>query len=153
EAHGTGTSLGDPIEVQALAAVLGEGRRNDQPLLIGSVKTNIGHLEAAAGIMGLIKVVLALQHEKLRRHQHFHHPIPHIRWEALPVKVVTESVPWKVGQTRRIAGVSSFGFVGTNAHLVLGETPTTDRRLPAIERPLQLLTLSARSEPALARMV
>src|SRR4029077_20508750 len=86
EAHGTGTSLGDPIEVQALGEVLANGRDKDQPLLLGSVKTNIGHLESAAGIAGLIKVVLTMQHDVLPRHLHFNAPNPHIPWERLAVK-------------------------------------------------------------------
>ena len=86
EAHGTGTALGDPIEVQALGAVLAAGRPATRPLLIGSVKTNIGHLEAAAGIAGLIKVVLALQHGELPPHLHFEQPSPHIAWDELPVR-------------------------------------------------------------------
>ena len=93
EAHGTGTSLGDPIEVQAAAAALGKGRDADRPLLIGSVKTNIGHLEAAAGIAGLIKVVLSLEHEELPKHLHFQNPSPHIPWDRLPVRVVDEALP------------------------------------------------------------
>jgi acyl transferase domain-containing protein/NADPH:quinone reductase-like Zn-dependent oxidoreductase/acyl carrier protein len=119
EAHGTGTNLGDPIEVQAAASVLGPGRTPDRPLLIGSVKTNIGHLEAAAGIAGLIKVILAMQNGVLPKHLHFRSPNPHIPWEQLPVKVVAEATHWPPG--RKIAGVSSFGFSGTNAHVVLEE--------------------------------
>ena len=90
EAHGTGTSLGDPIEVQALGAALGEGRAPDEPLLIGSVKTNIGHLEAAAGIAGLIKIVLALQHEEIPAHLHCQTLNPYVPWSELPIKVTTE---------------------------------------------------------------
>ena len=89
---GPGTSLGDPIEVQAAGAVLGEGRDPSRPLLIGSVKTNIGHLEAAAGIAGLIKVILSLEHEVLPKHLHFRNPSPHIPWDRLPVRVVDEAV-------------------------------------------------------------
>ena len=123
EAHGTGTSLGDPIEVQALAAVLGEGRSKDQPLKIGSVKTNIGHLEAAAGVAGLIKVVLAMQHEKIPSHLHFKEPNHHIPWEEIPIVVQAGQTPWPSAGGRRIAGVSSFGISGTNAHVVLEEAP------------------------------
>ena len=118
EAHGTGTSLGDPIEVQAAGAVLGDGRDANRPLLIGSVKTNIGHLEAAAGIAGLIKVILSLEHEELPKHLHFEKPSPHIPWDRLPVRVVDEALPWARDGRPRIAGISSFGFSGTNAHVI-----------------------------------
>jgi acyl transferase domain-containing protein/acyl carrier protein len=157
EAHGTGTPLGDPIEVQALAAVLGQGRDAGRPLLIGSVKTNIGHLEAAAGIAGVIKVVLALQHREIPPSLHFHEPNPYIRWEDLPVRVVAARTAWPAGAGRRLAGVSSFGFGGTNAHAVLEEAPTEPDRAPPEstaapprpERPLHVLMLSARSDAAL----
>jgi acyl transferase domain-containing protein/protein-L-isoaspartate O-methyltransferase len=114
EAHGTGTALGDPIEVNALASVFG-GRAD--PLWIGSVKTNIGHLEAAAGVAGLIKVVLAMQNGEIPPHLHFHTPSPFIDWDSIPLRVVTEARPWPDGP--RIAGLSSFGFSGTNAHVVI----------------------------------
>lgn len=123
EAHGTGTSLGDPIEAQAAGAVLGAGREADQPLLIGSAKTNIGHLEAAAGIAGVIKVILSLEHETLPKHLNFENPSPHIPWDRLAVEVVRETIPWQRGDRPRIAGVSSFGFAGTNAHVILEEAP------------------------------
>ena len=99
EAHGTGTSLGDPIEVQAAGAVFGDGRDANRPLLIGSVKTNIGHLEAASGIAGLIKVALALEHEVLPKHLHFTEPSPYIPWDSLPVRVVDEATPWPTQRT------------------------------------------------------
>ena len=130
EAHGTGTSLGDPIEVQAAGAVFGEGRDPSRPLLIGSVKTNIGHLEAAAGIAGLIKVVLALEHEVLPKHLHFSHPSPYIPWDRLPVRVLDEATPWPRNGRPRTAGVSSFGFSGTNAHVILEEAPVAETRAP-----------------------
>jgi len=123
EAHGTGTSLGDPIEVQAAAAVLGKGRDGDRPLLIGSAKTNIGHLEAAAGVAGVLKVVLSLEHQELPKHLNFRNPSPHIPWDRIPVRVVDEAVSWEHGERPRIAGVSSFGFSGTNAHIILEEAP------------------------------
>ena len=123
EAHGTGTALGDPIEVRALGTVLAAGRPATRPLLIGSVKTNIGHAEAAAGIAGLIKVVLALQHEALPPQLHFERPSPHIPWDEHPVQVVTQLTPWPAGARRRVAGVSSFGFSGTNVHVVVEEAP------------------------------
>src|ERR1700722_1503271 len=123
EAHGTGTSLGDPIEVQAAAAAFGKGREDGRPLLIGSVKTNIGHLEAAAGIAGLIKIILSLEHEELPKHLHFQNPSPHIPWDRLPVRVVDESTPWVRDGRPRIAGISSFGFSGTNSHVIIQEAP------------------------------
>ena len=95
EAHGTGTSLGDPIEVQAAAAAYGVGRDANRPLLIGSAKTNIGHLESAAGIAGLIKVVLSLQHGVLPQNLHFENPSPNIPWASLPVRVVDKAIPWQ----------------------------------------------------------
>jgi len=121
EAHGTGTQLGDPLEVQALGAVFSEGRAAAHPLLIGSVKTNLGHLEAAAGVTGLIKLVLSLQRRQVPAHLHFKTPSPHIAWGDLPLKVPTALMPWDAIDGRRIAGVSSFGFSGTNAHVVVEE--------------------------------
>ncbi|HEV2637331.1 MAG TPA: type I polyketide synthase [Actinocrinis sp.] len=121
EAHGTGTALGDPVEAGALGAVLGRGRAPDQPLLIGSVKTNLGHLEAAAGITGLIKTVLALHHGELPPHLHYRKPSPHIDFDALALRVVTETEPWPRYSGTATAGVSAFGFGGTNAHVVLQE--------------------------------
>ncbi len=154
EAHGTGTSLGDPIEVQAAGAVFGEGRDPDRPLLIGSVKTNIGHLEAASGIAGLIKVALALEHEVLPKHLHFRQPSPYIPWDRLPVRVVTDSTPWQRNGRPRIAGVSSFGFSGTNAHVLIEEAPqaVSSRVGPAepARGAYRILPLSARTPEALA---
>jgi acyl transferase domain-containing protein len=121
EAHGTGTSLGDPIELQSMAAVYGEGRNPDTPLLIGSVKTNFGHLEAAAGMAGLIKVILALQHGTIPPHLHFREPTPRVDWSRLPLKVPTAVTDWQPVNGRRLAGVSSFGFSGTNAHVIVEE--------------------------------
>jgi thioester reductase-like protein len=124
EAHGTGTVLGDPIEVRALARVLGEGRPAGQPVALGSVKTNIGHLEAAAGIAGLIKAVLAVQRGMIPPHLHLSQPNPHVAWDDLPVTVPTRLTPWT--QDRRIAGVSSFGFGGTNAHVIVAAHAPAD---------------------------
>ena len=156
EAHGTGTSLGDPIEVQAAAAALGAGRDGEHPLLIGSVKTNIGHLEAAAGIAGVIKVVLSLEHGALPKHLHFKTPSPHIPWDRLPVRVVSESQPWNGGGKRRTAGVSSFGFSGTNAHVLVQEAPVVEKTPAAVQtvaRRHHLLPLSARTPEALRELV
>jgi len=152
EAHGTGTSLGDPIEVQALAAVLGRDRPKDRPLAIGSVKTNFGHLEAAAGMAGLIKLVLALQHREIPPHLHLQQPNPHIPWERLPVTVPTQPTPWAAGPRKRVAGLSSFGFSGTNAHVVVEEAPEPEAVPEAVDRPAHLLALSAKSEAALVEL-
>jgi acyl transferase domain-containing protein/NAD(P)-dependent dehydrogenase (short-subunit alcohol dehydrogenase family)/acyl carrier protein len=150
EAHGTGTPLGDPIEVQALGAVLGEGRAPDRPVVLGSVKTNIGHVQAAAGVAGLIKLVLAMQHGEIPPHLHFKQPNPYIAWGDLPVRVGTALEPWPSREDGRFGGVSAFGFSGTNAHVVIGEAPQAAPVTAAPDRPLHLLTLSARSEGALA---
>ncbi len=152
EAHGTGTSLGDPIEVGALDAVFGASHSQASPLLIGSVKTNLGHLEGAAGIACFIKLVLALQREEIPPHLHFHTPNPHIDWDHLPMRVTTERTPWPRGEHPRLAGVSSFGISGTNAHLVLEEAPLQAPIHNPPERSHQLLTLSARSEAALKKL-
>ena len=137
--------------MQAAAAVLGQGRGADRPLLIGSVKTNIGHLEAAAGIAGLIKVILAMEHGVIPKHLHFQKPNPHIAWERLPVKVTSEATAWPDG--RKIAGVSSFGFSGTNAHVIVEEAPAEQRiEQRESERSEHLLVLSARSEVALQQL-
>ena len=120
EAHGAGSALGDPIEVQAAAAVYGRGRVEDRPLLIGSVKTNIGHLESAAGVAGLIKVVLAMRHGVIPKQLHFRDPNPHLDWARLPVRVVSEATDWPRHADRPSrAGVSAFGISGTNAHVVV----------------------------------
>ncbi|MEU8571417.1 beta-ketoacyl synthase N-terminal-like domain-containing protein, partial [Streptomyces pathocidini] len=122
EAHGTGTLLGDPIEAGALGAVLGEQRPAERPLLIGSVKSNLGHLEGAAGITGVIKTVLALQHRTLPRSLHFREPNPHIDFDGSRLRVVGRTEPWPGdGGRPALAGVSAFGFGGTNAHAVLEE--------------------------------
>ncbi len=144
ETHGTGTPLGDPIEVRALDAVFGQ-RAN--PLLIGSTKTNFGHLEEAAGVAGLIKVVLAMQHNQIPRHLHCHNPNPYIDWDRASIRVTTEPTAWPAG--RKIAGVSSFGMGGSNAHVILEQAPEVAVAPNQAERPYHLLTLSAKSEPAL----
>ncbi|MCI0578304.1 MAG: type I polyketide synthase, partial [Chloroflexi bacterium] len=153
ETHGTGTPLGDPIEVQALAEVLGQGRPAGQPVTIASVKTNIGHLEAAAGMASLIKAILALQYGEIPPHLHFHEPSPHIDWQTLPVRVPTSHGPWPAGAGQRLAGVSAFGFMGTNAHVVVGEAPSpapiAALVADVVDRPAHLLVLSAASEAAL----
>lgn len=148
EAHGTGTPLGDPIEMEAIAEVLGRGRTDT--LWIGSVKTNIGHLEAAAGVAGVIKTVLALQHGKIPAHLHFRQPSPHIPWDDLPVRVPLTLSDW-TGVRR--AGVSSFGFSGTNAHVILEQAPEPRKNKPMVSQDASLLCLSAKDEASLSRMV
>lgn len=120
EAHGTGTSLGDPIEIRALGRVFGPGR--DRPLVVGSVKTNMGHLESAAGVAGVIKAVLAVREGYIPPHLHFHTPSRHIDWDEFPVEVPAEGRAWP-GPGPRRAGVSSFGFSGTNAHVIVEQAP------------------------------
>ena len=122
EAHGTGTAVGDPIELEAVAEVYCEGRDADNPLLIGSVKTNVGHLESAAGIAGLIKAAMALKHRVIPKQLHFNDPNPRVDWDKLPLKVTTEHVDWRRKDNRpRVAGVNSFGISGTNSHIVVEE--------------------------------
>ncbi len=159
EAHGTGTSLGDPIEAQALGAALRDGRAPDSPVMIGSIKTNVGHLETAAGVAGLIKVVLALQHQEIPPHLHLKELSPHIAWKDLPVTVPTQRTPWAAQNGKRIAGVSSFGFSGTNAHVVVEEWAngrTGEREnggvIDQADRPLHLLNISAKTETALREL-
>jgi phthiocerol/phenolphthiocerol synthesis type-I polyketide synthase E len=149
EAHGTGTSLGDPIEVAALTQVFRAATDRTGFCGIGSVKANIGHLNAAAGVAGLIKVILALEHEMLPPLINFRAPNPQIDFAGSPFTVIAEPTRWPRGAVPRRAGISSFGIGGTNAHLVLEEAP---RRLPAqsppSNRPAELLVLSARSPEA-----
>lgn len=132
ECHGTGTTLGDPIEIGALHSVFGSDRSADRPLLVQSVKTNIGHLEGAAGIAGLCKLVLVIERARLPVHLHLTEPNPYIPWRDIAVEAVSGPVSWEVGAgERRIGGVSSFGFSGTNVHMVLEEAPTPQAGAPA----------------------
>ncbi|MGJ3245329.1 MAG: beta-ketoacyl synthase N-terminal-like domain-containing protein [Elainellaceae cyanobacterium] len=162
ETHGTGTSLGDPIEAGALGEVFGMGRSPSQSLVLGAVKTNIGHLEAAAGIAGLIKTVLAIYHDEIPANLHFQTPNPQINWHELPLKVPTHPIPWTREEQPRIAGVSAFGFSGTNAHVVVGEysrqlgsSEIESNQLEGENREEDryLLMLSARTEQALRDLV
>ena len=154
EAHGTGTPLGDPIEVGAIGAALCEGRARSQPLLLGSVKTNLGHLESAAGVAGVIKVILAFRRCEIPPHLHFKTGNPHIDWATLPIRVPTGVTAWAPIDGRRLAGVSSFGFSGTNAHVILEEPPPAVQSADAADvatkdRPLHALALAARDAGAL----
>lgn len=150
EAHGTGTPLGDPIEVRALERAYGRGREADAPLIVGSVKSNIGHTEAAAGLAGVIKVALALRHERIPPNLHFQKPNPQIRLADIPALVAERALPWPaVAEAPRRAGVSSFGFSGSNAHVILEAPPARPPRREAPDRDCHLLVLSARTQPAL----
>lgn len=149
EAHGTGTSLGDPIEIGALETLC-SGRPAERPLIVGSVKTNFGHLEAAAGVAGLIKVVLALGHEEIPAHLNFTRPNPHIPWNEVAVVVPTKPMPWRRGGKRRVAGISSFGLSGTNVHVVVEEAArSSEAEARAEAERFELLPISARSPEAL----
>ncbi|MEM7277514.1 MAG: type I polyketide synthase [Pseudomonadota bacterium] len=147
EGHGTATPLGDPIELRAINSVLCGQRSADDPLLIGSVKTNIGHLEAAAGVTGVLKVIQALQKRQLPPHLNFNTPTPHVDWDNMPIEVVTQLRDWPKRDRPLRAGVSAFGFSGTNAHVILEQAPEPAESEPLPSRPAHLLTLSA-AEPA-----
>ncbi|HBB35614.1 MAG TPA: short-chain dehydrogenase [Cyanobacteria bacterium UBA9273] len=149
EAHGTGTLLGDPIEAAALGKVLASDRAPNSPARIGSVKSNIGHLEAAAGAASLIKVALCLKHQELVPSIHFEEPNPHIPFDRLPLQVQQQHESWPPSPKPPIAGVSSFGFGGTNAHVVLQAAPDLTPVAGKWERPYHLLTLSAKTPVAL----
>ncbi|MDH6113664.1 amino acid adenylation domain-containing protein [Kitasatospora sp. MAP12-15] len=151
EAHGTGTPLGDPIELRALASVYG-GPERSEPLKVGSVKTNIGHLEPAAGVAGLIKVVLALQHEEIPPHLNLSEINPEIGIDELNVEIPTVRTPWPRQEQARLAGVSSFGASGTNAHVLVAEAPLRPEAEPQPDRTAHLLTLSAKTPAALGEL-
>lgn len=150
EAHGTGTPVGDPIEAAAIGRVLSTDRPEHDPIVIGSVKTNIGHLEAAAGVAGLIKVALSLKHGQIPGHLHLKEPNPAVPFDEFRLRVPTQLIDWPASRGPRYAGVNSFGFGGTNAHAVLQEPPAELESSPArgADR-RQVITLSARSDGAL----
>jgi len=147
ECHGTGTALGDPIEVRALSRVYGVNR--SAPLALGAVKANLGHLEAAAGIAGLIKAVLVLQHAEVPPQPNYEKPNPHLNWNELPIAIPTAPTAFGKSDRPLVAGVSSFGFSGTNAHMLLQAASPPSRQEPLVNRPAFLLTLSARGPEAL----
>ena len=153
ETHGTGTSLGDPIEFEALREVLGKPRSDGSRCVLGAVKTNVGHLEGAAGIAGLIKAILCLRNEAIPRNIHFETLNPRISIEGTPFVIPTDTLPWKSNGKPRRAGVSSFGISGTNAHVILEEAPRREERTPAAKAAAShLVPLSAKSQEALAAL-
>jgi len=150
EAHGTGTIVGDPVEVRALADVMGPGRAKDRPLLISSVKANIGHAEPASGVAGLIKATLAVKHRELPPQLNFETPSKAIPWDEVPVRVQATLAPWPYPE-RALAGVNSFGISGTNAHVVLEEAPP-EPQLPGDDGRARLVTVCAHTERALVEL-
>ena len=153
EAHGTGTPVGDPIEINALGQVMRDAREPDRPLLVGSVKSNIGHLEGAAGIASLIKAVLTLRHDRVVGSLHFERPNPRVRWAEMPIRVALGGEDWGRPGEPKVVGVNAFGFSGTNAHVVLEQWRPPESATAGVEtvepRPAYLVPVSARGREAL----
>lgn len=150
ETQGTGTSLGDPIEINALGRAL--ELNSESQVLIGSVKSNIGHLEGSAGIASLIKVVLSLQHQAIPPNLHFNTPNPYINWQQLPFTVPTQLTPWPEKNGERIASINAYGMSGTNVHVIVGNAPTVPKEIKKNEYPKYLFCLSATDELALREL-
>ncbi len=149
ECHGTGTALGDPIEVQSLNAVYGKAHDQQNPLWIGSAKTNMGHTESAAGVGGLLKLVFSLQHEYVPPHIKLKKPNPHIAWGEMALEITKDGKAWQRSAQRRIGAVSSFGFSGTNAHTVVEEAPLRLQQVNTHERPAFVFNFSAKTAKSL----
>jgi len=153
EAHGVGTPLGDPIEMRTISAVLGAGRALKRPIYVGSAKTNIGHLEAAAGIAGFIKTLLALYHGQIPRNLHFNSPTPQIDWQRMPVAIPTRNTAWPHQRLPRRGAINAFGLSGTNAHVILESPPVVEQSARVEEGCFNLLAVSARTEEALNELL